>query len=63
MKITSIQTFCRDPLSVVRVRTDTEDEGFGQIAPFNADIAPMVMHRQIAPVSRSGRCFYAHVPR
>ncbi len=50
MKITSVETFTRDPLSIVRVRTDDGAEGYGQVAPFNADITAIVLHRQIAPV-------------
>jgi L-alanine-DL-glutamate epimerase-like enolase superfamily enzyme len=49
MKITSIETFTHGHLSLVRVRTDDGAEGWGQISPYNADIAAMVMHRQIAP--------------
>jgi L-alanine-DL-glutamate epimerase-like enolase superfamily enzyme len=49
MKIQSIETFTRGHLSIVRVRTDDGSEGFGQIAPFNADISATVLHRQVAP--------------
>ncbi len=49
MKIKSIETFTHNPLSVVRVCTDTGHEGWGQISPYNADIAATVLHRQIAP--------------
>jgi L-alanine-DL-glutamate epimerase-like enolase superfamily enzyme len=49
MKITSIDTFTRDQLCIVRVRCDDGSEGFGQVAPFNADITATVLHRQIAP--------------
>jgi L-alanine-DL-glutamate epimerase-like enolase superfamily enzyme len=49
MRIQSIETFTRGQLSVVRVRTDDGAEGYGQIAPFNADIAALVVHRQVAP--------------
>ncbi len=49
MKIQSIETFTKDQISIVRVRTDDGSEGFGQIAPFNADISAMVLHRQVAP--------------
>jgi len=48
-KIQSIESFTRESVSIVRVRTDGEAEGWGQIAPFNADISAMVLHRQIAP--------------
>lgn len=34
---------------MVRVTTDDGREGFGQVAPFNADITSLVLHRQIAP--------------
>lgn len=49
MKIKSIETFTRDQLCLVRVRTDDGDEGYGQAAPFHADITATVLHRQIAP--------------
>ena len=49
MKIQSIETFTQGNLSIVRVRTDDGAEGYGQIAPFNADISATVLHRQIAP--------------
>jgi L-alanine-DL-glutamate epimerase-like enolase superfamily enzyme len=49
MKIKSIETFSRENLSAVRVRTDDGAEGWGQISPYNADIAAQVLHRQVAP--------------
>jgi L-alanine-DL-glutamate epimerase-like enolase superfamily enzyme len=49
MKIQSIETFTKSHLSLVRVRTDSGAEGWGQIAPYNADISAKVLHRQIAP--------------
>ena len=49
MKINSIETFSTQTVSIVRVRTDAGDEGYGQIAPFNADLSALVLHRQIAP--------------
>jgi L-alanine-DL-glutamate epimerase-like enolase superfamily enzyme len=52
MRITRIETYTRAPhLSMVRVQTDDGREGWGQISPFNADIAALVLHRQIAPVA------------
>ncbi len=51
MKIKSIETFTQGHLSVVRVRTDDGAEGFGQIAPANADISATVLHRQVAPAA------------
>jgi L-alanine-DL-glutamate epimerase-like enolase superfamily enzyme len=38
-----------EQIGVVRVQTDDGAEGWGQLSPFNADIAAMVLHRQIAP--------------
>jgi L-alanine-DL-glutamate epimerase-like enolase superfamily enzyme len=49
MKVKSIETFTREQLCIVRVRTDDGAEGYGQTAPFNADITATVLHRQIAP--------------
>ena len=34
---------------MLRVRTDDGAEGWGQVAPYNADITATVVHRQIAP--------------
>lgn len=48
MRIRSIETFTTRTVSIVRVRTDDGAEGYGQIAPFNADISATVLHRQIA---------------
>lgn len=48
MKITSVETFTRDQICVVRVRTDDGAEGYGQTAPFHADITATVLHRQVA---------------
>jgi L-alanine-DL-glutamate epimerase-like enolase superfamily enzyme len=51
MKITSIESFTAGQrLGLVRVRTDNGREGWGQMAPTNADITAMVLHRQVAPV-------------
>ena len=51
MKIESIETFTRGPVSLVRVRTDDGAEGWGQVSPFNPDITATVLHRQIAPLA------------
>ncbi|MBD3239699.1 MAG: mandelate racemase/muconate lactonizing enzyme family protein [Chitinivibrionales bacterium] len=48
MKITRIETHTRNPLSFVKVFADDGAEGIGQIAPYNADIAATVLHRQVA---------------
>ena len=48
MKIRSIETFSNQWIGMVRVRTDDGVEGWGQVSPYDADIASTVMHRQIA---------------
>ncbi len=49
MKIASIETFSTEFVCMVRVRTDEGGEGWGQVAPYNADITAQVLHRQVAP--------------
>jgi L-alanine-DL-glutamate epimerase-like enolase superfamily enzyme len=48
MKIQSIETFTRGQLCLVRVTTDDGAEGWGQMAPFNANISALVLHQQVA---------------
>ena len=47
--ISSIATFCDEWVGFVRVRSDDGAEGWGQVAPYNADITAEVLHRQVAP--------------
>lgn len=49
MKIVSIETFTKEPITLVRVTTEDGSQGWGQVAPYNADITATVLHRQIAP--------------
>ena len=49
MDIASIETFANEFLCFVRVRTRQGEEGWGQVAPYNADITAQVVHRQVAP--------------
>jgi L-alanine-DL-glutamate epimerase-like enolase superfamily enzyme len=49
MKIISIETFTYEYIGLVRVRTDTGEEGWGQTCTYNADISAQVVHRQVAP--------------
>jgi L-alanine-DL-glutamate epimerase-like enolase superfamily enzyme len=51
MVIQRIETFTRGNFSLVRVTTDDGSQGWGQIAPFHADISATVLHRQIAPLA------------
>ena len=48
-KITAIETFSNEFVGMVKVTTDTGATGWGQVAPYNADITSLVVHRQIAP--------------
>jgi L-alanine-DL-glutamate epimerase-like enolase superfamily enzyme len=49
VRIASLETFGNEHVALVRVRTDEGAEGWGQVAPYNADITAQVLHRQIAP--------------
>ncbi len=49
MIIDSIETFATEFVCFVRVRTDEGGEGWGQVAPYFADITAQVVHRQVAP--------------
>ena len=50
MKIVKIETFTlAQNNSIVRLTTDDGLQGYGQTAPFNADITVTVLHRQIGP--------------
>ncbi len=68
-KIISVETYTKgNTLSVVRVKTDDGQEGWGQMSTYSADIAATVLHRLIAskvlgtdPVTlndTSDRCVY-----
>lgn len=49
MNIASIETFTDEFVCFVRVRTENGAEGWGQVAPYHADITARVVHRQVAP--------------
>ncbi|MBT3287329.1 MAG: mandelate racemase/muconate lactonizing enzyme family protein [Victivallales bacterium] len=49
MQIKRIETFVKAPhVCIVRVTTEDGQQGYGQAAPFNADITAIVLHRQVA---------------
>lgn len=48
MIISCIETFATENVTLVRVRTDDGDEGWGQVSPYNADITAEIVHRQVA---------------
>ncbi len=43
MKIAEIETFATVDVALVRVRTEDGAEGWGQVAPYNADITASVL--------------------
>jgi L-alanine-DL-glutamate epimerase-like enolase superfamily enzyme len=49
MKLTSIETFTDEFVCFVRVTTEDGAQGWGQVAPYHADITAQVVHRQVAP--------------
>ena len=51
MKIKSIETFTNQFVCFVRVSTDSGHQGWGQVAPYHADITAQIVHRQVAPHS------------
>jgi len=52
LRLRRIETFTRDAtVSLVRATADDGAEGWGQIAPFDADLSAKVLHRKIAPLA------------
>ncbi len=49
MRIRRIESFSNEDVCLVRVTTDSGACGWGQVAPYNADITARVLHRQVAP--------------
>ncbi|MEM9317115.1 MAG: mandelate racemase/muconate lactonizing enzyme family protein [Pseudomonadota bacterium] len=49
MKITSIETFSNEFICFTRVTAEDGSQGWGQVAPYFADITAQVLHRQAAP--------------
>jgi L-alanine-DL-glutamate epimerase-like enolase superfamily enzyme len=49
MRIARIETHSTPDVALARVVDDDGAEGWGQLAPYNADIAATVLHRQVAP--------------
>lgn len=49
MKIKSIETFTTEFVCFVRVTAEDGSTGWGQVAPYFADITAQVLHRQVAP--------------
>ena len=49
MKIQRIETFCTTDVGFVRVTTDDDASGWGQVSTYHADISALILHRQVAP--------------
>ncbi len=49
MRIRSLETFCNEFVGLVRLRTDSGAEGWGQLSNYHADLTAQVFHRQVAP--------------
>ncbi len=49
MQIKSIETFCTPYVGFTCVKTDTGEQGWGQVSTYHADISVQVLHRQVAP--------------
>jgi L-alanine-DL-glutamate epimerase-like enolase superfamily enzyme len=48
LAIETIETFVREPLGLVRIRTTDGREGWGQVAPYEAGLTIDVLHRLVA---------------
>ena len=51
MKIRKLETFSNKYVSFVKITTDTNDVGWGQLSTYNADITSQIFHRQVSPWS------------
>jgi L-alanine-DL-glutamate epimerase-like enolase superfamily enzyme len=51
MNIDRIESYFKDQVCVVKLTSEDDAIGFGQTAPFSADITQLVLHRQVAPIA------------
>ena len=56
MKIKSIETFSNAFVCFTRVTAEDGTQGWGQVAPYYADITAQVLHRQVAPYALGQNC-------
>jgi len=49
VKIQAIETFTTRFISLVRVTSESGAQGWGQMAPYHADLTAQIFHRQVAP--------------
>lgn len=62
MSIKSIETFANEFVAFVRVTAEDGSQGWGQVAPYNADITAQVLHRQVAPWALGADAFRHRAP-
>jgi L-alanine-DL-glutamate epimerase-like enolase superfamily enzyme len=56
-EIQTIETFSNEFVCFVRITAEDGAQGWGQVAPYHADITALVLHRQIAPYALGWDCF------
>lgn len=49
MKIKKLETWTNEFVCFVKVTTDCDNTGWGQVAPYHADITATVLHRMVSP--------------
>lgn len=49
MKIKKLETWTNEFVCFVKVTTDSDNTGWGQVAPYHADITATILHRMISP--------------
>ena len=47
MKIKKLETFTKSFVSFVKVTTDTNEVGYGQVSTYHSDITAQIFHKQI----------------
>ena len=57
MKLVKIETFTNEFVCFVRTIAEDGREGWGQVAPYYADITAQVLHRQVAPYALGMDCY------
>ena len=57
MKLKQLETFANEYICFVRATAEDGAYGWGQVAPYNADITAQIVHRQVAPHALGMDCF------
>ena len=55
-KIVQLETFSNEFVCFVKVTSEDGYSGWGQTAPYNADITAQIFHRQVAPWALGHDC-------